>query len=173
VNAARPLSALGLIAVIALALGVASSTALSLRDARASADELRDQDQALQEHEKRLAPRSGRDANAAPLFEARTITQAGANVQQRLEAAIAAAHGRLMSSKVEVAPRQDESRLDLSAELTVAEPDLQALLFDLEVGRPYLFVNALAARVSEPADDPQNRMMRVSLSVSGQWSQSK
>jgi general secretion pathway protein M len=173
VNGARPLSALGAIAVIALALGGALSTALALREARADVAALAEQDRALRAHEKLLAPPPGRDPNVAPLFEARTITQAGANVQQRLEAAITKAHGRLMSSKVEVAPRQDERRVDLTAELTVAEPDLQALLFDLEVGRPYLFVNALAARASESADDPQSRTMRVSLSVSGQWSQSK
>lgn len=172
-KAARPLSALGVVAVIALALGVASSTALALRAARADAADLGKQDRTLQARETLLAPQSGRDPNAAPFFEARTITQAGANVQQRLEAAITAAHGRLLSSKVDVAPRQDERRVDLTAELTVAEPDLQALLFDLEAGRPYLFVNALAARASEFADDLQSRTMRVSMSVSGQWSQGK
>jgi general secretion pathway protein M len=172
VNAAarRALSALGVAAIVALALAGAVSTGLSLRDARAEVAVLSEQDAALQAREQRLAPRPGRDASVAPFFEARTITQAGAALQQRLEAAVAAAHGRLISSKVEVAPRDDERRINLAVELTIAEPDMQALLFDLEAGRPYLFVDAFEARATQEAGEPGGGAMRVALSVSGEWS---
>jgi general secretion pathway protein M len=169
-GARRVLSALGVVAVVALALVGAASTALSLRDARAEVAALGEQDAALQSRESRLTPRLGRDAAATPFFEARTVTQAGAALQTHLEAAVAAAHGRLISSKVEVAPRDDERRLDLSAELTIAEPDMQALLFDLETGRPYLFVDSIEARATEPIGDNVGGAMHVALSVSGQWS---
>ena len=168
--ARRALSALGVAAVVALALAGAASTALSMRDARADVAVLSEQDAALQAREKRLAPPPGRDSGVAPFFEARTITQAGAALQQRLEAAVAAAHGRLISSKVEVAPRDDERRINLSAELTIAEPDMQALLFDLETGRPYLFVDAFEARTAQEAAESGGGAMRVALSVSGAWS---
>ncbi len=168
--ARRALSAFGAVAVVALALGGAASTALALRDAQAEVALLSDQDNAIAAREKRIAPRPGRDLSVAPFFEARTITQAGAALQQRLEAAIAAAHGRLLSSKVDVAPRDDDRRINLSAELTIAEPDMQTLLFDLETGRPYLFVDAFESRAAEEATEPGRAALRVALTLSGQWS---
>jgi general secretion pathway protein M len=168
--ARRALSAFGAAAFVALALGGAASTALALRDAEAEVAQLSRQADALAERERRIAPRPGRDLSGAPFFEARTITQAGAALQQRLEAAVAAAHGRLTSSKVDVALRDDDRRIDLAAELTIAEPDLQSLLFDLETGRPYLFVDAFEARSAEGSGEPGRAPMRVALTLSGQWS---
>jgi general secretion pathway protein M len=172
VNAAarRALSALGLCAAVALALGAVASTALALRGAQADVALLGAEARALQAREARLAPRPGRDRSAAPYFQARSVTLAGAALQQRIEAAISAAHGRLISSKVDVAPRGEANRIELSAELTIAGNDMQALLFDLETGRPYLFVDAFEARAPEGAGA---QSLRVSLSVSGQWSRSK
>ncbi len=172
VNAAarRALSALGLCAAVALALGAAAATALALRQAQGDVALLGAEAQALQARETRLGRGRGGDRNAAPFFQARSITLAGAALQQRIEAAISAAHGRLISSKVDVAPRGGANRIDLSAELTIAENDMQALLFDLETGRPYLFVDAFEARAPEGAG---TQGLRVSLSVSGQWSRSK
>ena len=135
--ARRALSALGVVAVVAIALGAALSSALSLRDARAEVAALSEQEQAQEARERRLAPSPGPDKVVSPFFEARTITLAGAALQQRLEAAVSAAHGRLVSSRVEVAPRGDERAVSLAAELTIAEPDMQALLYDIETGRPW------------------------------------
>ncbi len=172
-NAAAALSALGVAAIVALALGGAASTALELRERQGEVALLRDQAEAFQAREKRFAPRAGRDLSVAPFFEARTITQAGAALQQRLEAAVAAAHGRLISSKVEVAPRGDERRINLLGELTVGEDAMQALLFDLETARPYLFIDAFEVRAPQAVNDPGGGAMRVSMSLSGQWSGAK
>jgi general secretion pathway protein M len=172
VNAAlrRALSALGLVAGIALALGSAASTAVSLSERWADVAQMKEQVEALRAREKRLAALPGHNPSASPLFEASTITLAGAALQQRLEAAVATARGRLVSSKVEVAPRGDERRIALAAELTIAEDDMQALLHDLETGRPYLFVDAIEARAPERASEAAGGAMRVSLAVSGRWS---
>jgi general secretion pathway protein M len=169
VNAAlrQTFSAFGAVTAIALALGGAASTAFSLMDRRAEVAGLHDQLAALEARERRLAPLSTRDPLATPLFETNTITLAGAALQQRLESAVAAAHGQLLSSKVEIAPRGEEHRLSLAAELTIPEDDMQALLYDLETGRPYLFIDAFEARAPEPGNRTSD--MRVSLAVSGQW----
>jgi len=169
VAARRAASALGLIAVVALLIGGAAATALALKEQQANVDSLTEQSAALEARAKRLTPRSGRDPSASRFFEARTITLAGAAVQQRLESAVSAARGRLASSKVEVGPRGDERRLGLTAELTIAQPDLQALLFDLETGRPYLFVDSIEARAPEAGEGADREAMRVSMTVSGQW----
>ena len=170
----RSLSALALVAAVALALGAAAATGLSLRDARANVDALRDAAEALKAREKRVKLPAGQNADASPLFEARTITLAGAALQQRLEAAIAAAQGQLISSKLDVSPNSDRRRIALSVDFTIAEPKMQTLLFDLETGRPYLFVDAFEAR-SSGAEGGRNgaQTMRVSLNVSGQWSARK
>ena len=168
----RALSAVGIAAFAAVALGAAVSTALSLREAQARVADLNQQSEELATRERRLAPLVARDRAASPFFEAKTITLAGAALQQRLEAAVTSANGRLISSKVEVAPRGDERQVSLAAELTIAEADMQALLFDLETGRPYLFVDAFEARAPETTG-PSGGAMRVSLTVSGQWSGSK
>ncbi len=173
VAARHALSALGIVAVVVVALGAALSSALSLRDARAEVAALDEQALALETRERRLAPPNGRDKAVSAFFEARTITLAGAALQQRLEAAVAAAHGRLVSSRVEVAPRGDERAISLAAELTIAEPDMQALLFDIETGRPYLFVEAVEVRAPEASGEAQARAMRLSLTVSGQWNGAK
>jgi len=169
VNAAarRALSAFGLCAAIALALGAAGATALALRQAAGDVALVGAEAQALQARERRLQPRPGRQPSQAPSFMARSITLAGAALQQRMEAAVAAAHGQLISSKVDVAPSHDKSRIALAAEMTIGENDMQALLFDIETGRPYLFVDAFEARSSQGAGKPA---LRVSLSVSGSWS---
>ena len=167
----QALAAFGVFALVALALAGALWTALSLRDAQANVSELGEQLAALQAREKRLPAPLGRDPIAAPSFEARTITQAGAALQQRVEAAIGAAKGRLVSSKADIESHASERRIALAAELTIAEPDLQTLLYDLETGRPYLFVDAFEARASEGGNEPG--VLRVSLSLSGQWRETK
>jgi general secretion pathway protein M len=167
----RSLSALGIVAFVAVVTGGAIATALSLREAEAHVADLKQQVEDLQTRERRLAPLTPRDKAASPFFEARTITLASAALQQRLEAAVASAKGRLVSSKVETAPRGDDRQVSLAAELTIAEPDIQALLYDLETGRPYLFVDSLEARGPEAGTTPTGGgAMRVSLTVSGQWS---
>jgi len=167
--ARQSLAALGFFAVVALLIGGAATGALALRDEQASLDSLKDQAQALEARARRIAPHKGGEAEASPFIDADTITLAGAVLQQRVESAVAAAAGRLVSSKVEVGGRSDAKRVALEAELTILQPDMQRLLFDLETGRPYLFVEAFEARAPEKTDAETAAEMRVSLTLSGQW----
>jgi general secretion pathway protein M len=170
VNAAlrQSLCAFAVVAVAGLALGGAVAVGLSLADAKASVAALDAQSQALQAREKRFIARPGRERGLPPSFEARTITLAGAALQQRIESAVASAKGRLASSKVDVESHGAERRIEISAELTIAESDLQGLLFDLETGRPYVFVESFEARAPEAPGEGE--VLRVSLNLSGQWS---
>ena len=164
----RSLSALAFAAVLGLLLGGAASTALALRERAASVEALQADLDTLQARLKRAGRQPERASRASPFIEARSVTLAGAALQQRLESAIAKQGGQLVSSKVDVGPRGDERRVTLAAELTIAQPAMQALLFDLETGRPYIFVDALEARAPEPTERTQEGM-RVSLTVAGQW----
>jgi general secretion pathway protein M len=165
------LSLLGVAAVVALGLGGAVSVALSLSAERADLAALSEQSQALQAREKRRPAPRGVDVAASASFEAASITLAGAALQSRVAAAVAGAKGRLISSRVDVESLAAERRIALTAELTIAEAEMQALLFDLETGRPYLFVDAFEARTSQAAGEGD--ALRVSLSLSGLWSAPK
>lgn len=169
----QTLSLLGVVAIVAGALTAAVSTGAALRDARTEAARLADESESLRVRESRHATPRAVNPAAAPFFEARTVTQAGAALQQRVERAVAAASGHLISSRIELAPRADPHRLVLTAELALADTDMQKLLFDLETGRPYLFVDAFEARAEEDKGEAALRTLHLALTVSGQWSAAK
>jgi general secretion pathway protein M len=55
------------------------------------------------------------------------------------------------------------------------QPALQKLLYDLEVGMPFLFVDQLDVQVPQTtaADESGTGKIRVVLGVSGQWQGNK
>jgi len=59
-------------------------------------------------------------------------------------------------------------KLQVSCE--IAQPDLQRLLYDLEAGTPFLFVDELTAEMPQAvgAAGGTGRML-LQLAVSGQW----
>ena len=106
------------------------------------------------------------DVTAKP---AETPTVAGAALLQRAAGAIAKANGTIQSSQVDVAGSQGGMvKLQISCE--IAQSDLQRLLYDLEAGMPFLFVNELTAEMPQAvgANDGIGRM-HVQLALSGEW----
>jgi general secretion pathway protein M len=53
------------------------------------------------------------------------------------------------------------------------QPSLQKLLYDLEAGFPFLFVDQLVAQAPVASSANQEVRMRILLSVSGQWQGTK
>jgi general secretion pathway protein M len=164
----QSLCALAVVGGVGLALAGTVFAGLSLADAKAGVAALDEQSQALAARETRFIARPGRERGLPPSFEAGTITLAGAALQQRIETAVAGAKGRLASSKVDVESHGAERRIEISAELTIAESDMQGLLFDLETGRPYVFVDSFEARAPETSGEGE--VLHVTLNLSGQWS---
>jgi general secretion pathway protein M len=165
----RSLSTLSFFAVVALLAVGAASTAIELRDEQASVASLSEQSRSLEARSHHLSARQKREVSASPFLDAPTITLAGATLQQRVETAVLAADGRLISSNVEVGGRGSERRVRLDAELTISQPGMQKLLYDLETGAPYLFVDSFEARAPERSDGEQPGAMHVSMALSGQW----
>jgi len=84
-------------------------------------------------------------------------------------AAITKAGGTIQSSQVDVAGSQGGMvKLQISCE--IAQADLQRLLYDLEAGMPFLFVDELTAEMPQAvgANDGIGRM-HVQFALSGQW----
>jgi general secretion pathway protein M len=110
------------------------------------------------------------EANGSPFIEGQTITVAGAALQQRVGAAVAKADGTVLSSQIVIdGPQAKDGFVSLTASLEIAQASLQPLLYDLEAGMPYLFVETLAIQSPQAFGEAESARMRVVVGVSGQW----
>jgi len=129
------------------------------------------------EHPKRLgspAPGqvAGDDPQGSPFLQGPTVTVASAALLQRVTSAITHAGGNLVSSGVE--PQDSQSAdgfVRITATCEIEHEALQQLLYDIEAGMPFLFVDQFAAEVPSSAKDGER--MRVMLKVSGLWAGAK
>jgi general secretion pathway protein M len=109
-------------------------------------------------------------ANAAPKASAflpgSTITVASAGLLQRVAAVITAAGGTISSSEVEPQNAQGKDghvKVTVSCELDQSK--VQQLLYEIEAGMPFLFIEQLVAQ----GPLPENPKMRLVIEVSGVW----
>jgi general secretion pathway protein M len=110
----------------------------------------------------------------SPFLDGRTITIAGAALQQRIEAAVAKAGGELMSSQVELdGPDAKNGFVNLTASVETGQPAVQTILYDIEAGMPYLFVDKLSIQSPEVFGEPESGRMRMTIGVAGQWRSSQ
>ena len=106
----------------------------------------------------------------SPFLEGQTITIAGAALEQRVGAAVAKAGGALISSQVEVDdPEAKNGFVKLTAAIEVGQPELQPILYDIEAGMPYVFVDKLSIQSPEDFGEPESGRMRMTVSVVAQW----
>ena len=111
-----------------------------------------------------------------PFLEGPTVTVAGAALLQRVAAAVANVGGTIQSSQVDVLGTQaKDGFVGLVVSCEMEQPALQKVLYDLEVGMPFLFVDQLDVQVPQTtaANEGGAGRVRVVLGVSGQWQSSK
>jgi general secretion pathway protein M len=126
-------------------------------------------------------PRGGGAATSAehpgtPFLEGPTVTVAGATLLQRVATAIGNVGGTIQSSQVDVSGTQAKDGLvGLVVSCEMEQPSLQKLLYDLEAGMPFLFVDQLDVQVPQTTalNETSSGRIRVVLGVSGQWQGSK
>jgi general secretion pathway protein M len=107
-----------------------------------------------------------------PFLEGPTVTVAGATLLQRVASAVASVGGTIQSSQVDVLGTQARDGLvGLVVSCEMEQPALQKLLYDLEAGMPFLFVDQLDVQVPQTtaATESGAGRIRVVLGVSGQW----
>ena len=113
---------------------------------------------------------SGPAPAGSPFLEGETVTVAGAALLQRVAGAVARVGGNVLSSQVDVQGTQSkEGYVSLIASCQVDQAVLQQLLYDLEAGMPFLFIDQLVAQAPLPSTEPGAGRMRITLAVSGQW----
>jgi len=116
------------------------------------------------------APVPGPIPTGSPFLEGQSVTVAGAAILQRVASAVRRYGGNVLSSQVELESSQSKVGLlgvTLSCELD--QPELQRLLYDIEGGMPFLFVNQLSVQTGQSNTGAEGGRLRVLLGVSGQW----
>ena len=89
-----------------------------------------------------------------------------------MAAAVANVGGTIQSSQVDLQGIQArDGAVGLIVSCEMDQPSLQKVLYDLEAGMPFLFVDQLDVQVPQTTalNDTGSGRIRVLLSVSGQW----
>lgn len=169
----RPLLAtLGYFALVASLAGAAYGTVADLMEQRAAvivADDMLSRLQGRRAAPSDLAGAPGLPAGS-PFLEGPSVTVAGAALMQRVSGAVERLDGRITSSQVELQGNEfGAGFLGVTTNLEIAQPELQKLLYDLEAGMPFLFVDQLVAQGSTTGGESDDGRMRVLMTVYGQW----
>jgi general secretion pathway protein M len=110
----------------------------------------------------------------SPFLEGATVTVAGAALLQRVTAVVTKLGGNVLSSQVDLQGTQAKTGfLTIIASCDIDQPGLQQLLYDLEAGQPFLFVDQLSVQAPATFASSGEGKLRVLLSVSGQWQGAK
>jgi general secretion pathway protein M len=105
----------------------------------------------------------------SPFLEGPTVTVAGASLLERVTSAITKVGGNVLSSQVDVQGEKSKAGfVGLIVNCEADQPALQQLLYDIEAGMPFLFVDQLVVQTPASSGD-RDRHMRIMLSVYGQW----
>jgi general secretion pathway protein M len=159
-----------------LLLACACAVELSFQVRSEAAQEFTERQEMLSRLEamsRRAAP--GGPAGAAPpvaFLDAPSQGLAGAQLQSYLAEVAGARQGALISSGLEQAKREDPTdTIRLQATLDASWNALQAMLYQLESGTPYVIVEALAVQptgavTGRPIEDP---LLRCTLSLRAFW----
>ena len=108
--------------------------------------------------------------SGSPFLEGATVTVAGAALLQRVTAAVAKFGGNVLSSQVDLQGTQSKTGfLTIIASCDIDQPGLQQLLYDVEAGMPFLFVDQLVVQAPASLAASGDGKLRILLAVSGQW----
>jgi general secretion pathway protein M len=106
--------------------------------------------------------------SGSAFLEGATVTVAGAALLQRVAGAVTKLGGNVLSSQLDLQGTQSKAGfVSMVASCEIDQPELQPLIYDLEAGMPFLFVEQLA--VQAPTSSSGEGKLRILLAVSGQW----
>ena len=107
-------------------------------------------------------------------LEGATVTIAGAALIQRVAGAVTKFGGNVLSTQVELKGTQSKPGfLSILASCEIDQVGLQRLLYDLEAGMPFLFIDQLVVDAPSSLSSSGSGKLRVLLAVSGQWQGAK
>ena len=173
---AKPvLAAASYLAVMVLLLFVIGS---SLADMFGRRSEVAGLSAMLQQFEGRK-PAAAREPSAggpagSPFLEGATVTVAGASLLKRVTSAVTKLGGNVLSSQIDLQGTQSKSGfVTVIASCDIDQPGLQQLLYDIEAGQPFLFIDQLSVQAPASFASSADSKLRVLIAVSGQWQGAK
>jgi len=103
-------------------------------------------------------------------LEGATVTIAGATLLQRVAGAVVKLGGNVLSTQLDLQGSPSKTGfLSMIASCEIDQPQLQQLLYDIEAGMPFLFVDQLVVQTPLTASGSGSGKLRILLTVSGQW----
>lgn len=103
----------------------------------------------------------------SPFLEGPTVTVASAALLQRLTGIITNAGGTVVSSEMQQqGARSKDGYVTAIANCELGQEALQRVLYDIEAGLPFLFIDQL---VVQAPSGPSEGRLRVLLGVAGLW----
>ena len=159
----------GLVIVLLFTVVTSISDLLDQRGEVAASANMLEQLEGHRTGAKRTIPGETMPSGSAYL-EGATVTIAGASLLQRVASAVSKFGGNVLSTQLDVqSPSSKPGFLSMVASCEIEQPQLQQLLYDLEAGMPFLFVDQLVIQTPTTATGSQPGKLRVLLGVSGQW----
>jgi general secretion pathway protein M len=104
----------------------------------------------------------------SPFLQGQTVTVASAALLQRITGVITNAGGTVVSTEMQQqGARTKDGYVTAIANCELGAEALQRVLYDIEAGLPFLFVDQLV--VQTPSAPAEGGRLRVMLAVAGQW----
>ena len=108
----------------------------------------------------------------SPFLDGQTATTASAALLQRLANIITNAGGIVVSSEMlQQGSRSKDGYVTATANCELGQDDLQRVLYEIEAGTPFLFIDQLVVQTS--AGPGESGKLRVTLGVTAQWAGAK
>ena len=102
-------------------------------------------------------------------LEGSTVTIAGAALVQRVVGTVTRHGGSVSSFQLDLQnSHAKDGFISVTASFDLEQPALQQVIYDLEAGMPFLFVDQLAVQGPAPSMTSGEKL-RVLVSISGQW----
>jgi len=110
----------------------------------------------------------------SPFLEGTSVTVASATLLQRVASAVTRAGGNILSTQVELqGSRSKDGFVSVIVSCEIDQPSLQQLLYDLEAGMPFLFVDQLAVQAPTGGSNASEKKLQLLITASGQWQGAK
>ena len=167
----RPAAVAGYVGLIVALLGltVFEFSAIGERRATVSAEEeMLAQMEGRSPSARKIGPLFTDAPSGSPFLQGQTVTVAGAALLQRVTTAVSLLGGNVLSSQVDLQKADaKDGWIGLVVSCDIEQASLQQLLYDIEAGMPFLFIDQLV--VDAPPVGVASNRTHVLLAVSGQW----
>lgn len=159
-----------LVAALLIAIWGSATSVLQRRATLADSLDILNQLEARQQNANAANNAAGTVPAGSPFLGGETITVAGATLLQRVADAITRFGGTVQSSQVDLlGPQAKDGFVTLTVSCELEQMSLQKLLYDLEAGMPFLFIEQLVVQGPQPSAVGGGARMKVLMAVSGQW----